>query len=355
MPATTSLLVTSHEKWKSFFQSLRASAWVVLSDTNTSRHCLPYFRDTYLGDIPFLHLEVPAGEAFKSIGTAQHLWKKLLENTIDRDAVLLCLGGGMLTDLGGFVGSTYKRGIRTVYVPTTNLAMTDAALGGKTGVNFDTLKNQVGTFHQPEAVVIDTHFLHTLPGRELKSGFAETVKHALIASPGLWERISTGTWQDTVMDEEIILESIRIKEGIVAHDPGDRGIRQALNFGHTAGHAAEAVSHTSDAPLLHGEAIIFGMLAESYIAFRQCALPLPVFTQIRDWLTGHFSLAGIKNIDVQTCIEQMLHDKKNSHGHITCSLISNIGMPEIGVQVAKPLLAESIEFAKAQWINEIHS
>lgn len=355
MPATANLLVTAPEEWENFLRGLRVSRWVVLTDTNTSRHCLPYFRENYLGDVPFLHLEVPAGEAFKNMETAQYLWKKLLENTIDRDAVLLCLGGGMLTDLGGFVGSTYKRGIRTVYIPTTNLAMTDAALGGKTGVNFYGIKNQIGTFHVPEAVVIDTHFLRSLPERELRSGFAETVKHALIAGPGLWKRIYHGQWEEIVLDTSMVLESIRIKESIVAQDPTDRNLRQALNFGHTIGHAVEAVSHTSDAPLLHGEAVVFGMLAESYIASVLCGLPQTTFTQIREWLTAHFSLKNVENIDVQTCIEQMLNDKKNSNGHITCSLISNIGKAEIGVQVAKPLLAESIEFAKAQWINEIHS
>jgi len=352
--AINSLLLTSHEAWTGFLAHMKASRLVVLTDSHTTVHCLPYFREKYLGGISFLHLEVQAGEAFKNIETAQYLWKRLLENTVDRNAMLLCLGGGMLTDLGGFVGSAYKRGIRTVYIPTTNLAMTDAALGGKTGVNFLTLKNQIGTFHLPEAILIDIRFLKTLPLRERNSGFAETVKHALIARPGLWDRICGSSMDKVVLDLDIIMESIRVKEEIVAQDPGDLGLRQALNFGHTIGHAVEAVSLTSDTPLLHGEAIAFGMMAESYLACQTSGLPAESLVSIGSYLSRHFVLPGIEQADTGACIQQMRNDKKNTNGHVTCSLISNIGTPEIGVQVTNTLLAESIEFAKTQWVNEIH-
>lgn len=334
-------LITDGQGWERIISGMNASQWVVLTDENTKTHCLPRFESDYLGGQSIVPFTIPAGDDHKTLTQAEQLWEQMMEQGIDRHAVMICLGGGMVCDLGGFVASSYKRGIRTLYVPTTNLAMCDAALGGKTGVNFHHSKNQIGTYHQPEAVLIDTAFLDTLPERERRSGFSETIKHALIASPELWSRIQSGNVDSLLSDLDIILESAQIKLRIAAQDVHDQGIRQALNFGHTIGHAMEAASWETGSPLLHGEAILFGMMAETWLSVQCCGLDQEVCEQIIRFLSTQ------TNPDCtlpapEMCLQHMTQDKKNRDGKITCSLIANIGEPSIGVQVEESLLTESI-------------
>ncbi len=340
--------------WNHFIDSMAAGRIIVLTDTNTSKHCLPLFESKYLRASQFTHWEIEAGEANKTLAQAEQLWTKLMHREADRSTILICLGGGMLTDLGGFVGSAYKRGIRTVYVPTTNLAMTDAAIGGKTGVNFGGVKNQIGTFHKTEAVLVDPEFLNTLPAREIESGFAETIKHALIADASLWQTLLAKPLTDCANNAKILLHSMNIKQRIVESDSHDFGVRQSLNLGHTIGHAIEAISHESENPLLHGEAVIFGMLAELYISKECAGLAENTLNEISSYLTSNYRFNHLNKMDKTQMMQHMLNDKKNTKGRITFSLISNIGEPTLGIHVSDEIIMKSIDFAQHRLTNEIH-
>lgn len=348
-------IIHSVADWNHFIDLLAAGRIIVLTDSNTSKHCLPVFESKYLRENQFTHWEIEAGEEHKSLEKAQELWTRLMQREADRTTIIIVLGGGMLTDLGGFVGSTYKRGIRTVYVPTTNLAMTDAAIGGKTGVNFMGVKNQIGTFYLPEAVLIDPIFLETLPERELKSGFAETIKHALIAEPKLWQLIKEKSIDACLKDANIILHSMHIKEHVVESDSHDFGLRQSLNLGHTIGHALEGISQNAEKPILHGEAVIFGMLAELQIAKELEILSESDFTEIENYLTANYCFDFLHEVSDDAMMQHMLNDKKNTKGKITFSLISNIGEPRLGVHVSDELILKAIAYAHERLTNEVHS
>lgn len=345
MPVNDASIIALEADWTERLSALEASALVVLTDTNTTVHCLPRFREVYLKNQHFIHLETPAGETHKTLAQAPYLWSALMKHQVDRKAILICLGGGVVSDLGGFVASTYKRGMRTLCVPTTHLSMCDAAIGGKTGVNFEQVKNQIGTFHMPKAILIDPAFLTTLPQRELASGFAETIKHALIADEQLWERLQQSDWDTLALDRKTIFDSAHVKERIASQDPHDRGIRQALNFGHTIGHALESASHATTSLLLHGEAIAVGMVAETWLSMQCAQLPEYLYLEISNYVLTHYRniMGDLPSVD--TCIQHMRQDKKNIGGQITCSLIANIGVPVTGVQVSEPLLTESIATA----------
>lgn len=348
-------IIYSLPDWNQFVDQLNGNRIIVLTDSNTSKYCLPLFRSKYLPNELFTHWEIEAGEENKSIDTVQEIWRRLMDCEADRMTLLFALGGGMISDVAGFVGSTFKRGIRTVYIPTTNLAMTDAALGGKTGINFLEVKNQIGTFHLPEAVLIEPIFLDSLPQRELHSGFAETIKHALIADPNLWTFIKQNALSNCAKDERIIAQSMQIKQSIVDSDSHDFGIRQSLNLGHTIGHALEGILQNSELPILHGEAIVFGILAELYLAKELDILSIPNFIEIENYLTANFHLKRLTTIDQKAIIQHMLNDKKNTKGKIIFSLISNIGEPKLGVHVSDELILKAIAYAHERLTNEVHS
>ena len=327
------VIVTRIESWFEEVKNLKYSELIVVCDDNTALHCLPYFKEKYLPNQTALELQVTSGEKNKTLDQVQFLWSRLLDKHVSRNAVLICLGGGMVSDLAGFAANTYKRGIRTINVPTTNLAMTDASIGGKTGINFGHIKNQVGTFHFPEIVLIDCQFLESLSEKEIKSGYAETIKHALIADPELWQNIQNNLWLEMAKNEALILRSMRIKQRIFESDVNDIGIRQALNFGHTIGHAFEAHSHQTQRPLLHGEAIALGIIAESYLSMELCGLNPGEFQKIERFITSLFDYSNFPVLDPKGCIEFMRNDKKNSSSVVRFSLIEKIGAPSIGVEV----------------------
>lgn len=305
----------------------------VLVDENTRRHCLPHL--AFLGLKADRILEIPAGESHKNLDTCHWLWARLLEKQATRKALLLNLGGGVIGDLGGFVAATYKRGIAFVQVPTTLLSQVDASIGGKLGVDFFGVKNAIGLFGTPKAVCIEPLFLQTLPPRELRAGFAEMLKHALIADLRQWETLSALPADLSDVSWPDLLEaSLFIKKEIVGIDPYEQGPRKALNFGHTIGHALESWSFANPRPLLHGEAVALGMIGEAWLSVRHAGLEPSLALQIEQTIGRFFPLEAEGFFpkgkpDWATLLPWMLQDKKNEAGKIGVALLRDIGEPLI--------------------------
>ena len=286
----------------------------ILVDENTKRDCLPKLSQLENSII----IDIKSGEEYKNINTCNFIWEQLSEHNFDRDSLLINLGGGVIGDMGGFCASTYKRGIDFIQIPTTLLAMVDASVGGKLGVDFNGLKNQVGLFSNPKAVLINPEFLQTLPEDQLKSGFAEVVKHALISDKNLWKEIISVPFNEMNW-EEIIETSINIKNKIVIADSFEKGERKKLNFGHTFGHAVESYYLEKGTPILHGEAVLMGILLEVEIS----GVSQEQNNEIKNYILSNFSLPFTpKKSDL---LPFLMNDKKNKVGKINFSLLTNIG------------------------------
>ena len=242
----------------------------VVVDENTRRYCLPLLRPV-VSDLKLI--EIPSGEQNKGLDTCQSIWKQLMEQNADRNALVINLGGGVIGDMGGFCASTFKRGMDFIQMPSTLLSQVDASIGGKLGIDFMQVKNSIGLFKDPQAVLVDIRFLHTLPDHEVRSGFAEIVKHSLIADREQWNKIKELQELKDIDWEEYIYPSLLIKQQVVEQDPYEKGIRKALNFGHTIGHAIEGLALETARPLLHGEAIAIGMICESWLSHKIVGLP----------------------------------------------------------------------------------
>lgn len=313
-----------------------ASQVFVLTDENVAQYWLPEL-EHWLGCEQAVEIIVKAGERYKTLGTAQRVWKTLLRHNADRQAVLVNLGGGTVTDLGGFVASCYQRGIRFVNVPTTLLAMVDAAIGGKNGVNLIGCKNQIGTFTEPLEVVVNPICLSTLPERELLSGLAEMVKYGFIADEDLLE-------VDETNYEQYILRAGRIKREIVDDDPTEQGQRKVLNFGHTMGHAIESFSHTTGSPLTHGESVALGMWCALWLSMQLCGLDEEVLIGYEHRLPSLMAEADI-NLgmgDVDAILSYLNHDKKNKDGHTSFVLLKDVERPVIDQHVPEPMVREAL-------------
>lgn len=310
----------------SFLATHRYSQYFILVDENTQQHCLPRIRHLHSVLQSASIITIQSGEQHKNIATTAQIWQQLLQNNADRQALLINLGGGVIGDMGGFAAATYKRGIDFVQIPTTLLSQVDASVGGKLGIDFGDIKNSIGSFTNPKAVFVDTHFLKTLPFRQLRNGFAEIIKHALIADAQYWQQILaldnllTANWTD------LVLTSLHIKKQIVEQDPKEQNIRKILNFGHTVGHAIESYSLTKDAhPLLHGEAVALGMIAELSLSVEAGLLPADLAVPIIEWLAITFGTYKIPINALDTLLVLMLNDKKNANGAINFALIDQIG------------------------------
>jgi 3-dehydroquinate synthase len=317
----------------------------VLVDENSLKHCLPVLsrRVDKMEDAAILEIE--SGEASKNIEVCTRLWRALGELGADRNSVLLNLGGGVIGDLGGFVASAYKRGIAYVNLPTTLLAQVDASVGGKVGVDLDHLKNEVGMFSAPEAVFIYPDFLKTLPGREMMSGFAEVVKHALIADAGYWEFVQGANVADNSVWERLIEKSVRIKNEIVMADPKEKELRKSLNFGHTIGHAIESYFlESSNKSLLHGEAVAVGMIAEAYISFAKNKISESELNSIRTFILERFGHIEIDSFADHRLLELMRHDKKNSKGELNFTLLTSLGTCEVNRTADLLLVKEALKY-----------
>lgn len=323
----------------------------ILCDENTLSYCLPLA----ISKVPALQyaevLEVTPGEESKCIDVAVQLWKALGEMGADRHSVLVNLGGGVVSDLGGFVAGTFKRGIRFYNVPTSLLAQVDASIGGKVGIDLDHLKNEVGLFNHPQGVYVDPVFLQTLPRAELISGFAEMIKHALICSPGYWRQLREVSFYDMATLDEPILRSVQLKNEIVLNDPIEKGLRKILNFGHTVGHALESLSLEGDMKaLLHGEAIAAGMVCESYISFKKKLLGEAELKEISSFIFSFFPKVRVDSLQHHRLIELMRHDKKNRGGKIMLSLLRSIGDCIPDQEAGADMIVESLHYYE-RWVG----
>jgi len=294
------------------------STLAILVDENTKEHCLPLLLAQLSSLSNSLIIEIKSGEENKTISTCSLIWEELSKHNFDRNSLLINLGGGVIGDMGGFAASTYKRGIDFVQIPTTLLAMVDASVGGKLGIDFDGLKNQVGLFTNPKSVLINPKFLKTLDENQLVFGFAEVVKHALIADFDLWNHLTTTNFQDLIW-EEVITHSIEIKNKIILNDPKEKGERKKLNFGHTFGHAIESYYLQKGTPIFHGQAIALGMLMESKIS----DLTEIEKAEITVFILSNFALPY--NPAKNQLAAFMQNDKKNKDGKINFSLLKGIG------------------------------
>lgn len=316
---------------------------VLLVDENTAQHCLNYVMQWLAVDVPFEIIEIEQGEENKTIETCIAVWETLVEMNVDRKALLVNVGGGMVCDLGGFVAATYKRGIDFVNIPTSLLAMVDASVGTKTGVNLGGLKNMVGSFSQPQMVLIDTAFLETLPGNQMRSGLAEMFKHGLIADASYWNQLKNLgelTTEDLLL---LIYHSVSIKNEIVLQDPFEENVRKLLNFGHTLGHVIETYSHSGKGiqPLLHGEAIAIGMILEAHISYKKNLLTKNSYLEIKETLNLMFESIVFTKNDIEICTHLLIHDKKNVNGVVQFTLLSDIGKGVINEVVDSELVNEA--------------
>jgi len=300
----------------------------LIVDENTSQY-VNYLEKSL--SISATYLELENGENNKNFNSVLKVWNFLNHNNLKTNDILFILGGGMLTDLAGFAASTYKRGIEFVFLPTTLLAMADAAIGGKTGFNYQFLKNNIGTFTLPKAVFIDTIFLKTLPKREIDSGIAEVYKHGIIGDVNLWDYLKENT--EKLDYHRLIKSSYKLKLEIVNKDPHEKGLRKKLNFGHTIGHAIESYLLNSNSPTLHGFAIAKGMVAESYFAKKENLLTEDNFQEIKTVLNNKFVNYFNFKIDPKEIIHLMLSDKKNTKNSINFSLPQKIGEVTINHEI----------------------
>jgi 3-dehydroquinate synthase len=317
----------------------------VLGDENTLRHCLPEL----LARVPRLRqaetIGIPAGEASKCLSACQDIWEHLTARAADRQSLLVCLGGGVVTDLGGFIAGTFKRGVRCVHVPTSLMGMVDAAIGGKSGIDLGGVKNVVGVFHDPLAVYVHIPFLKSLGKRELLNGVAEMIKHGLVRDAAHYEAIADAPLHDLEALAPLVEQSAAIKAEVVRLDPRESGLRKVLNFGHTIGHGLEAFSWESGRrALLHGEAVALGMVCEAWLSWRLGLLPREHSDRIVQQLLAlyrHFTLQGDEDHRI---IELMRNDKKNSGGAFRFTLLTAIGSAQVDVEVTAAQVREALDY-----------
>ena len=318
----------------------------VLVDTNTHEHCLSKFLSTLNTNKSLEIIEIEAGEEHKTIDTCVGVWNALSDLEADRKSLMINLGGGVVTDLGGFVASAFKRGIKFINVPTTLLAMVDASVGGKTGVDLGTLKNQIGVINFSDMVLVDTSFLETLPQNEMRSGLAEMLKHGLIHDEDYWVKM-TDLSELTIDDlDDLIHESIVIKKNVVTEDPTENGLRKTLNYGHTLGHAIESyfLSNPEKDKLLHGEAIAVGMILATYISNQLLSFPENKLSLIKEAILKIYGKVAFNEADIVTIIDLMKFDKKNSHGNINFVLLEDIGKTKVDCIVDNQLIFDAFHF-----------
>ena len=332
-------------KIKKYIDSHTYSKIFILVDENIRIHCLPILL-LHLKNIDDYHvIQIQSGEEHKTIMTCSYVWEKLSELGADRKSLLVNLGGGVIGDMGGFIASTFKRGIDFINIPTTLLAQVDASVGGKLGIDLNNLKNQVGLFANPKAVFIFPGFLNTLPLRQLLSGYAEIIKHALIADPDYWQEIQNKDLFDEKNYFYLISNSIKIKNEIVKIDPQEKGIRKSLNFGHTIGHALETFSMMADkSPLFHGEAVAAGIICESYLSSKFTGLSQKELKEISDFISAKFNYYQIENDNVSKIINLMNHDKKNENQNINFTFINRIGSVIINQNCLEKDILEAFDF-----------
>lgn len=323
---------------------------VIIVDENTSEHCLSFLVSNFDALSEAEVIQLPSGEDTKQITMAANVWEALTEYGFSRYDLIINLGGGVITDFGGFVASCYKRGVDFINIPTSLLAMVDASIGGKTGLNLGDYKNQLGVFSNPVGLYIDVEFLETLPAEELESGFGEMLKHGLIADEELYREVCALMKSGEPIGEDVLIRCIEVKNKIVREDPNEKGLRKILNFGHTIGHAIEGHYLYSN-PLAHGHAIALGMVMEAYISVKVCGLPQAVYTEIEKFILDHYRFPKFSDEDIQAMMVLVQNDKKNRAGKVLCSLIPKIGRCTYDHPVRQELFLEVFLHFKNQQLN----
>ncbi len=327
-------------------KGINPSSTFVLTDTNTIELCWPILRKGI--NIPEDHvITIQAGDDNKNLEAISHVWQQLSEKGATRKSLLLNVGGGMVTDLGGFAASTFKRGIEYINIPTTLLGAVDAAVGGKTGINFNGLKNEIGVINPAQSVLINVCFFKTLSKENILSGFAEMIKHGLISNATVWKHICETDLDNIDYDQlpELLRESINVKEEVVKVDPNEKGIRKALNFGHTIGHAFESHAIDRGETKLHGYAVAWGMISELYLSHKKCGFPKEPLYQAIQFIKENYGAFVVNCKEYDRLYELMTHDKKNDDKNsILFTLLSNIGEVKINTVVDKQEIFDALDF-----------
>ena len=320
----------------------KADRTFILTDETTHRLCLPLVKD-YSCLQGAEEIFIAAGDVNKSLDAISHVWSSLQRGGASRHSLMVNLGGGMVTDLGGFAASTFKRGIHFINIPTTLLAMVDASVGGKTGINFGGLKNEIGVFNNADCVILDTNFLKTLDTENLLSGYAEMLKHGLISTEKHWAELLNFDLEDLEKLGAIVGESVEVKQRIVTEDPTEKGIRKALNLGHTVGHAFESLALQRQ-PVLHGYAVAWGLVCELYLSVAKTGFPVDKMRQTVKFIFDNYGRMPITCDDYPTLLELMTHDKKNVAGQINFTLLGGIGDIRINQTATKEEIEEALDF-----------
>ena len=333
------------EELENIISESKNDKFFILTDSNTNKNCLNMLHCSEL--IANAHIiTIKADDTNKNIESTAHVWKELSDNGCTRHSCLINIGGGMVTDLGGFAASTFKRGIDFINIPTTLLSMVDASVGGKTGINFNGLKNEIGVFNDAKAVIIDTAFLKTLDQHNICSGYAEMLKHSLLKDYKMWvQHINFNLYSpdfDPLLN--MIKESVEVKERIVSEDPHESGIRKALNLGHTAGHAFESYAMHTNRPILHGYAVAYGIICELYLSHALQGFPLDKMRQTVNFIKENYGRMNITCDDYESLYSLMKHDKKNTGNEINFTLLKDVGDIKINQTVSKELILESLDF-----------
>ncbi|MBQ6746897.1 MAG: 3-dehydroquinate synthase [Bacteroidaceae bacterium] len=317
----------------------------VLTDENTHEMCLPL-----LHEIDALtqahHIMIGAGDVYKNLKTLSNVWQALSDQSATRHSLLICLGGGMVTDLGGFAASTFKRGIKYINIPTTLLAMVDAAVGGKTAINFNGLKNEIGVFQPAFRVLLETEFLHTLDAHNLLSGYAEMLKHGLISNYDTLNELLAFDLANTNYNQlkQLVGKSVSVKEIIVKKDPKEQGLRKSLNLGHTIGHAFESLALNQQRPVLHGYAVAWGLICELYLSHVSVGFPRDVMRRVIHFIHENYGSFIFTCDDYELLYKLMLHDKKNKGGIINFSLLTDVGELCLDQTATQSLIYETLDF-----------
>ncbi len=317
----------------------------ILMDENTQRLCHPLIVNTpSLEKAQFIIIK--ADDTYKTLEALADVWTYLSQNGASRKSLMINLGGGMVTDLGGFAASTFKRGIQYINIPTTLLGAVDAAVGGKTGINFNGLKNEVGVFNPAHAVIINSQFFKTLDQHNMLSGYAEMLKHGLISTEQEWKNLLKFDFENIDYDylTQLVGESVLIKERVVTEDPYEKGIRKALNLGHTVGHAFESLSFEENRPVMHGYAVAWGLVCELYLSQKQTGFPTEKLRQTIDFIRKNYGTFAFSCKQYDRLYELMTHDKKNEDDIINFTLLGNVGDIRINQKASKEEIFEALDF-----------
>lgn len=327
-----------------FISTDQYTSITVLMDENTQKYCYPMMEKKLSQHEVII---IASGEEHKNITTCTTIWQRMTDLKMDRHSLMIVLGGGVLGDMGGFCAATYKRGIDFVLVPTTLLAQVDASIGGKLGIDFNNFKNHIGVFQLPKLTLLYSGFLKTLPFSELRSGFAEVIKHVLISDSAMWAVISRKSIQDQEW-EKIIRHSVEFKARVTTEDPKESGLRKILNAGHTIGHALESHFIADSHPVLHGEAIAIGLIAETYIAWKRGLLHQDNFNAIVQYIRSIYDKVELSPDKIEAISKLAIQDKKNRDNKILCVLLDGIGRARWDEEISTNEIKESLSYYQSQ-------